>query len=108
MLGIGKSSAQVNRPQLCDRLEKIVQVSCGIKHSLFLDVFGNVFAAGSNKLGRLGIGHENGRGVQYFPVKVCIESKIQQVAAGNSHSLFLTQREGLVYACGDNSNGQLG
>ncbi|MFO0116332.1 MAG: RCC1-like domain-containing protein [bacterium] len=25
--------------------------------------------------------------------------------AGDSHSLFLTQREGCVFACGDNSAG---
>ena len=85
-----------------------MQVSCGTKHTLFLDIFGIAFAAGSNKTGRMGISQEHRRGVQYSPIPVEIENRLQQVAAGDSHSLFLTQKEGLVFACGDNSLGQLG
>ena len=103
MLGIGKSPVSANRPYQCDKLEKIVQVSCGTKHTLFLDIYGRAFATGSNKLGRLGIGKE--RSVYFTPEPVCMENRLQKIAAGDSHSLFLTQREGCVFASGDNSLG---
>jgi alpha-tubulin suppressor-like RCC1 family protein len=66
MLGIGKSASQVTKPQLIDKLDKIVQVSCGTKHTLFLDIYGHAFACGSNKHGRLGIKTEEAsKEVQY-------------------------------------------
>lgn len=103
MLGIGKSPSSTNRPYQCEKLEKVVQVSCGTKHTLFLDIYGRAYATGSNKLGRLGINKD--KRVYYTPESVSIESRLQKIAAGDSHSLFLTQREGFVYACGDNSVG---
>ena len=70
VLGIGKTATCINTPRLCESLSKIVQVSCGTKHTLFLDIFGHAFASGSNKLGRLGIGNDYGKGVQHVPVAV--------------------------------------
>jgi alpha-tubulin suppressor-like RCC1 family protein len=86
-----------------------MQVSCGVKHTLFLDIYGHAFATGSNKLGRLGIDTvKHSKETQYFPVPISLDARIAQVAAGDSHSLFVSHKEGIVYACGDNSVGQLG
>ena len=106
MLGIGKTTAYMSRPIKVQKLEKIIQTSCGVKHSLFLDIYGHAFACGSNKLGRLGIDTEaNPKETQYIPVSVKLDVRISQLAAGDSHSLFVGHKEGLVYACGDNSAG---
>lgn len=44
-------------PQYCDYLEgiKVQQVSCGSTHTLVLTTFGEVFSAGSNEFGQLGV-----------------------------------------------------
>uniref|UniRef100_A0A8D3CTE1 Uncharacterized protein n=1 Tax=Scophthalmus maximus TaxID=52904 RepID=A0A8D3CTE1_SCOMX len=66
-----------------------------------------VLSWGSNSHGQLGLGKEVLQ--QYTPVLVCALSgvAVTQIAAGATHSLFLTL-PGLVYCCGANKSGQLG
>lgn len=77
MLGVGRTQSYVCKPQKCDGLDKIVQVSCGTKHTLFLDIFGHAFACGTNKHGRLGIdATQHSKVTQYKPVSVKLESRL--------------------------------
>lgn len=85
----------------------VIQVACGNAHSLALTKGGDVLSWGSNSHGQLGLGKEVLQ--QYTPVLVCALSgvAVTQIAAGATHSLFLTL-PGLVYCCGANKSGQLG
>ena len=104
------SSFQLGLPQddepICaalqlERLPPIIRVSCGLKHSTFLDNSGCVWMCGS---------------VQYKtkslftierPTKFTILPKITRIASGAGHSLFLDEL-GSVWGVGINSFGQLG
>jgi alpha-tubulin suppressor-like RCC1 family protein len=59
-------------------------------------------AFGNGIYGQLGSGHSKN---SYFPTRVKLES-VESIAAGENHSLFISK--GRVFACGDNSNGQVG
>ena len=91
-----------------------VDVSAGKDHSLAVDSDGNVWAAGSNEYGQLGL-----TGVDELPyfVKILdaaatsalssVGAKIVAVSAGNGYSLALAS-DGSVFAWGRNDRGQLG
>jgi alpha-tubulin suppressor-like RCC1 family protein len=71
---------------------KIVQISAGCIHSLFLNDEGQVFGCGNNEHGQITIPVDVGRKIQ--------------ISAGGSHSLFLSEFE-QVFGCGHNDDGQL-
>ncbi|XP_059186433.1 probable E3 ubiquitin-protein ligase HERC6 [Centropristis striata] len=85
----------------------VIQVACGNSHSLALTQGGDVFSWGLNSHGQLGLGKEVS--LQYVPdlVGPLTGVAVTQIAAGATHSLFLTL-PGLVYCCGANKSGQLG
>ena len=79
--------------------------SAGYRHTCFLDEKGRVFSCGNNDNGQLGLAT---RSVQQQPLQIDnFEHGAAQVSAGKDHTLILTDT-GLVYACGSNSEGQLG
>ena len=92
-------------------LNKIVSVVAGDNHTLFLTDTGKVWACGKNSDGQLGLGDNVDRNI---PTEITsaiaplfYPNKIVYIAAGNSHTIFLTD-EGKVWVCGKNSEGQLG
>jgi len=109
----------VSPPTQIEALPDIVSLAAGVQHSLFVAKDGSVYGAGSNLNGQLG---------QHIQVLCnceppCVFAKpypclstpeiipgvdnVIAAAAGTDHSLFLT-RDGIVYAVGGNSHGQLG
>jgi len=84
----------------------ILDISAGFLFSLFLKNDGTVWACGNNYSGELGDGTNVLRNI---PVQVSglNGGTIAQVEAGGSHSLFMNG-DGIVYACGFNSDGELG
>lgn len=94
--------------------EAVWSVSAGVKHTLFCTASGGVYATGSNSCGQLGV---PGVTSTLAPVEISHMGKpctrcngfcrAVQVAAGGSHSAFLTSC-GAVYAAGANNYGQLG
>ncbi|KAI1626895.1 regulator of chromosome condensation 1/beta-lactamase-inhibitor protein II [Exophiala viscosa] len=105
-------------PKGLGTLEKVTAISGGLEHVLLLTNSGRVFSAASGSedfpsRGQLGV-----PGVTWFtrpegPYDMCHEItnlrgfEIQKLASGDTHSLVL-DKEGRVFAFGDNSNGQLG
>lgn len=82
----------------------VVQVSCGLHHTVVLTLAGEVFTFGSNQYGQLGTGDlqpVNG------PVKVNVQGAISQVSAGSNHTVLMTYK-GMVYTFGNYQKGQLG
>ena len=92
-------------------LTGITSVASGSLHSLFVKSNGSAWACGYNFYGQLG----NGSGASSSsPVQITtpyLNAKFSAVAAGRHHSLFLVTYNNLyggVYACGNNTFGQLG
>ncbi|MEK0445813.1 MAG: hypothetical protein RLZZ399_1134 [Verrucomicrobiota bacterium] len=103
--GSGASAAAVLNP-----LANIVSVAAGGGHSLAVNSSGQVWAWGSNSSGQLG---RNPATLSSSSVPLQLAAslfgskKVVAVAAGANHSLALTE-DGLVYAWGSHSAGQLG
>ncbi|XP_058461003.1 probable E3 ubiquitin-protein ligase HERC4 isoform X2 [Malaya genurostris] len=97
------------RPQFVSSLENyiITHISCGTAHSLAITNWGQLFTWGSNALGQLGHDLENSSYATPRMVKAIATKSVIQVAAGQMHSLALTNN-GELYAWGANGHGQLG
>lgn len=82
----------------------IIQIACGLHHTVVLTAAGEAFTFGSNQYGQLGTGD-----LQPItsPVQVKIPCLASQVAAGSNHTVILSQK-GIVYTFGNYQKGQLG
>ncbi|GFO44564.1 alsin [Plakobranchus ocellatus] len=86
---------------------KIISVSLGSQHSLFLTDKGLVFAQGSNGLGQLGQGSVE---IKEFPEPVQVtglRTPVTAIASGTSHNAAVTS-EGQVFCWGSSMEGQCG
>lgn len=108
--GIAHSTSRSDiQPQLLEALppkSKVIDVSCGLGHALFLLTNGHVYSWGNGGNGRLGLGDA------YDRTEACVITALQHevivsVRCGASHSLVLTQ-QGRVYSWGKNTQGQCG
>lgn len=106
-LGVGRKITVTDTPVVLEKQEAIVQVACGSHQTFILQDDGTVKAFGNNQVGQLGIQKSNSSSLFYKACKVAIEPQVIQVAAGDTHTLFLTMDRD-VYAVGDNSQCQLG
>nr|XP_060612913.1 RCC1-like G exchanging factor-like protein [Anolis sagrei ordinatus] len=89
---------------------RVSQVSCGRAHSLVLTDIEGVFSMGNNSFGQCG--RKVVEGEVYSESQVInrlqgFEDTVVQVACGQDHSLFRTER-GDVYSCGWGADGQTG
>ncbi|XP_035719406.1 E3 ubiquitin-protein ligase MYCBP2-like isoform X2 [Vespa mandarinia] len=82
----------------------VIQVSCGLHHTVILLQNGEVYTFGSNIYGQLGIGYMV---THAGPVHVKLPTLATQVAAGSNHTVVLTIN-GEVYTFGAYQKGQLG
>ena len=107
-LGVGDMNSPVNWAKTVQGIPVGVTVdglSAGGTHSLIL-AGGEVYAAGSDRFGQLGQGAVNGANKTSFTSVVIPSSTPVAVSAGGNHSLIVTAA-GEVFACGDNTYGQL-
>ena len=119
---IGRSKGGIETNKLClftpHRLSgltgiKITKVisSCSAAHAIFISSDFDAYVIGRNENGQLGIGTEGKGNDVVLPTKLESKlfdnSKISDAACGKGHTLFLST-EGRVFACGDNTSGQLG
>jgi alpha-tubulin suppressor-like RCC1 family protein len=87
---------------------RVKTIAAGECHSLALTENGTVYAWGDNRVGQLGLGdRETQNCLTPRIVGKLGGEKIKDIAAGNFHSLALTEA-GEVYAWGLNEYGQLG
>ncbi|XP_015122961.1 E3 ubiquitin-protein ligase MYCBP2 isoform X2 [Diachasma alloeum] len=82
----------------------VIQVTCGLHHTVVLLQNGEVWSFGSNLYGQLGVGDLVAHA---GPVQVKIPTTATQVVAGSNHTAVLTSR-GEVYTFGAYQKGQLG
>ncbi|CAJ1993639.1 cyclin-e binding protein 1-like protein [Leishmania donovani] len=86
----------------------IKQVACGAHHTLMLTRSGRcVYACGTGAHGQLGGSRPVLVQSTFRAIKLLFGVDMAQVAAGDAHS-FVLLRNGLLYAFGDNTCGQLG
>lgn len=87
----------------------IAGISAGADHSLFLKSDGSVWGCGNNRHGQLGTGkaYIDEYPEERHPVPIAGLSAVKEISAGENFSLFL-KKNGTVWACGRNSQGQLG
>lgn len=84
----------------------IKAIAAGGFHSLALDFNGTVWAWGYNAQGQLGTGNFT---EQHVPVRMSggFNARIKAIAVGSYHSMLLNEK-GLLYGCGNNTEGELG
>ncbi|XP_031637504.1 regulator of chromosome condensation-like isoform X2 [Contarinia nasturtii] len=109
-LGLGEDVTEKTRPALlADSLKsKVVDISAGGMHSLYLTVNGEVWSFGCNDEGALGR-DTTAEGSEYEVQKVDLPKDCIRITAGDSHSAFLLS-DGRVYASGSfrDSHGTMG
>ncbi|EAS04756.2 chromosome condensation regulator RCC1 repeat protein (macronuclear) [Tetrahymena thermophila SB210] len=103
VLGIGSQEHTWAPVKVLGQKQKYIDVSCGARHTMLLNQYGEVFACGSNEEGQLCLPNSSG---ELYPSKVRIEKAIEAVC-GHYFTLILTQL-GEIYSCGANNFGQLG
>ena len=110
-LGVGDTEGRVHVvPTLVQgELEgrKVLQVAAGGDHTLCVTDDGAAFAFGLSEEGQLGLGDWSNRLVPTLLRGELENKSIMRVATGFGHTVFVT-KDGLVYACGRNIEGQLG
>lgn len=103
-------ASPVSLPLLNPQETRVLQVSCGRAHSLVLTDSEGVFSMGNNTFGQCGrkiVEDEVYSGSHVVHKIEGFDSRVIQVACGQDHSLFLTDR-GSVFACGWGADGQTG
>uniref|UniRef100_A0A8C6URZ7 Regulator of chromosome condensation (RCC1) and BTB (POZ) domain containing protein 2 n=2 Tax=Neogobius melanostomus TaxID=47308 RepID=A0A8C6URZ7_9GOBI len=107
-VGSGSTANQPTprRVSSCLQSKVVVNIACGQLCSMAVLDNGEIYGWGYNCNGQLGLGNN---GNQQTPCRIAALQGvgIVQVACGYAHTLALTD-EGLVYAWGANSYGQLG
>ena len=99
-LGIGQTK-NIGKPQLIQTLSLknvIIDVQCAHKYSNALDIDGNVY---STKYVSISMGRT------WKQIHLLKDIKINKIATGEQHSLFL-QSNGILMCQGINNHGQLG
>jgi len=86
-------------------LDNIVTISAGGDHSMAIDGSGDLWTWGLNSHGQLGDGSATDRNTPMF-IPVLEDAEVTAVAAGENHSLVLTNH--CLFSWGANSFGQLG
>ncbi|KAI8342124.1 regulator of chromosome condensation 1/beta-lactamase-inhibitor protein II [Chlamydoabsidia padenii] len=110
-LGVGHKDMiafPINLNQTVNALKdvKVLTAATGRNHSLLVTDSGQVYAAGDNKFGQLGLS-SLGEQVNFTKVSSLSEQTIVDVACGSDFSLVLNDK-GQVYAFGSQEYGQLG
>ncbi|KFP85993.1 X-linked retinitis pigmentosa GTPase regulator, partial [Acanthisitta chloris] len=107
-LGLGSKNT-VNKPTCVKALkpEKPKLAVCGRNHTLVYTEKGNVYAAGGNSEGQLGLGDTEERTTFHLISFFTNQHRIKQLAAGSYTSAAVTE-DGQLFVWGDNSEGQIG
>ncbi|XP_011882075.1 PREDICTED: probable E3 ubiquitin-protein ligase HERC4 isoform X2 [Vollenhovia emeryi] len=85
----------------------IVQIACGVEHSIALTNDGELYAWGSNREGQLGLGSHTTTEIKPKRIPTLAAVPIAFVACGGYHTVVIT-KSGAVFSWGRNTFGQLG
>jgi alpha-tubulin suppressor-like RCC1 family protein len=87
----------------------ITKIACGYYHTVFLNALGNVITCGNNTFGQLGHNNTTNLNIPTRIATVAITG-ITDIKCGGFHTLMLkgSVTPSIAYACGMNTNGQIG
>jgi alpha-tubulin suppressor-like RCC1 family protein len=104
-LGLGNHEDQFLPKKLNLEVE-VMEIACGVRHTLMLTREGKLYAWGDNFRGQLGTGDNHDK---YYPSLVALVNNVVFVAlaCGWKHFLALAE-DGAVYSWGNNNYNQLG
>ncbi|XP_023656539.2 X-linked retinitis pigmentosa GTPase regulator isoform X2 [Paramormyrops kingsleyae] len=107
-LGLGTKST-ILKPTCVKALksERVKLAACGRNHTIVCTSRGNMYAAGGNSEGQLGLGDSEERTSFQLLHAFAGNAPIRMLAAGSNTSAALTE-DGRLYMWGDNSEGQIG
>ena len=104
-LGLGHFNSPIIEPCIISNPPLYIKdICCGIAHSLFLDVEGNVYSTGDNEYGNLGLAHN--QNVNEL-TQIMNIPPIQFISCIGQSS-YLIDFEGNLWSFGFNLDGQLG
>ena len=84
---LGVSASACAQPTPIEGLPMISNIACGDLHSLLVDVEGSVWGFGASSFGESGVGVDADIGP---PIRINLDVKIVEAAAGKVHSLLLS------------------
>ena len=106
-LGLGDKTVKTTFTKVTTNINNDVkQIACGHSHTIILKNDGSLWSCGYNSRGHLGLGDTTDK-TTFTKVTTNINNDVKQIACGQNHTVIL-KTDGNVYACGYNSNGQLG
>jgi alpha-tubulin suppressor-like RCC1 family protein len=106
-LGLNDTTDRTTFTQVTTNINNDVkQIACGGLHTLILKTDNNVWSCGYNYHGELGLNDGTTRTI-FTQVTTNINKDVKQIVCGEDCS-FILKNDGSVYACGDNTYGQLG
>jgi alpha-tubulin suppressor-like RCC1 family protein len=95
--------------------KKVIGIACGTSHTMLItsEATNNLYGCGDNKFGQLGTGNIDNTGLIITNISLLsttlINKTIIKVQCGDSHTAVITnQATNNLYACGNNSSGQIG
>ncbi|XP_046611167.1 probable E3 ubiquitin-protein ligase HERC4 isoform X2 [Neodiprion virginianus] len=108
-LGLNLNNFDERTPRMVKTLgaSVVVQIACGLKHTLALTNNGELYAWGCNKEGQLGIGGESVKELKPKLVTSLASVPMSYIACGGYHSIAVS-KSGAVFSWGRNIYGQLG
>ncbi len=95
-VGINSAKGIVSGPRKIEGLPAITEISAGFRHSIALDIDGNVWVWGNNIAGQLGTGD---RADLRKPTQISLPGKAASITAGHRFSLAILDNE-RVYGWG--------
>ncbi|KAL4497276.1 hypothetical protein ABPG72_011211 [Tetrahymena utriculariae] len=102
-LGNGSQEPKFAPTRVVSENNEFIQVQCGSRHTILLDLKKKAYVCGSNENGQLGLRNTK---IELF-IKRLDNKGFIEAACGQFHSLLLDE-QGRVYSTGANSFGQLG
>ena len=112
-LGLGDFNQRIILTQVTQNIigQKIIGISCGNLHTAIItdEPYGNLYTCGVNLYGRLGLNDYVDRLIFTKVIPNIGYKKVLDVACGYFQTFIMTdERINNLYACGLNTNGQLG
>jgi len=102
-LGVGSSGNLFYAPTILTSLSNITQVSACYFHTIFLTNAGNVYAAGYNDVGQLGLGDVANRNI---PTQISTLSNVSSIVCRGSFAFANLPPQ--MYSWGQNFYGETG
>jgi alpha-tubulin suppressor-like RCC1 family protein len=107
-LGLGDIKHQKTFTEVLSlRYKRVIEINVGYEHTFVLTTNGEVYVAGGNSFGELGLGDYIYNQKNFVEVLSLKNKNIIKMVVGDSHA-FALAKNGDIYVAGDNVDGQLG